>query len=92
MPRRTSKPSATKRISALLGAAAVVATSLVGVQTFVDIDPAAATYAEGGAGLYTGSIDWIEWGEAPNLAVGNGATASSTRTIAGHDLTTTCTI
>lgn len=55
--------------------------------------PAAnATYATGGSGQYKELIDWIEWGTSSGDPITNGTTKSTSRTIAGQTLTTSCTI
>ncbi|WP_345893864.1 CshA/CshB family fibrillar adhesin-related protein [Nocardioides sp. TF02-7] len=48
-------------------------------------------FADGGAGLYQGSIDWFEWG-SHGQSISNGATRTNTRTVAGQELVTSCTI
>ncbi|MGK9221337.1 CshA/CshB family fibrillar adhesin-related protein [Microbacterium sp. SA156] len=74
---------------------AVITTLVAGLVgatgALVVAEPAAATYAEGGSGRHIGAIDWIEWG-ASGAPITNGTTATSTRDIAGQELTTTCTI
>lgn len=52
---------------------------------------AAADFASGGNGLHKGLIDWFSWG-ADGTSIGTGATRTNTRTIAGEELATTCTI
>ncbi|MBQ3358697.1 MAG: hypothetical protein IJG47_07340, partial [Microbacterium sp.] len=54
--------------------------------------PASATYATGGEGLYTGSIDWFEWGEDDQLIPAEGLTRTNTRVVAGQTISTTCTL
>lgn len=56
------------------------------------VAPAQAVFAPDGTGLYKGTIDWMEWGANTGLAVANNQKATSTRDIAGQELTTTCTI
>ncbi|MBF0816879.1 isopeptide-forming domain-containing fimbrial protein [Microbacterium paludicola] len=73
-----------RALAALLSALLVV----VGV---VAASPAYARYAEGGAGRFLTSIDWIEWGTSGQV-ISNGAVATSTRTIDGQQLVTRCTI
>jgi len=53
--------------------------------------PAQATYATGGSGQYKGLIDWVEWGTSGS-AITEGTTKSTTRTIGGQALVTSCTI
>jgi len=53
--------------------------------------PANATYATGGSGQYKGLIDWIQWGTSGS-AIASGTTKSTTRTIGGQALVTSCTI
>ncbi|WP_162621906.1 CshA/CshB family fibrillar adhesin-related protein [Microbacterium suaedae] len=68
---------------------AIVAGVLVAASSLLTAAPAQAAYASGGEGLYHGSIDWIEWGGHGD-GITNGTTATSTREIAGQELTTTC--
>src|SRR5690606_5407539 len=50
-------------------------------------------FAEDGVGLYTGSIDWFEWGDAHGeLIPEEGVTRTNTRNVAGGVLSTTCTL
>lgn len=53
--------------------------------------PAQATYATGGSGQYKGLIDWVQWG-TNGAAITEGTTKSTTRTIGGQSLVTSCTI
>lgn len=53
--------------------------------------PAQATYATGGSGQYKGLIDWVQWGTNGG-AIAEGTTKSTTRTIGGQSLVTSCTI
>lgn len=53
--------------------------------------PAQATYATGGSGDYKGLIDWVEWG-TNRAAISEGTTKSTTRTIGGQSLVTSCSI
>ncbi|WP_130509838.1 CshA/CshB family fibrillar adhesin-related protein [Krasilnikovia cinnamomea] len=52
--------------------------------------PVWARYATGGSGLYRGSIDWFEWGNAGDAIPAGGLTKTNTRTVAGKSLDTTC--
>lgn len=74
----------------------IVGTLVVGLTVAVSLTaaaPAQAVYAEGGDGLYKGSIDWFEWSDTPNQTIpAEGMTVTNTRTIAGQNLATTCTI
>ncbi len=55
--------------------------------------PVDATFATGGSGRFTGSIDWFEWGpDGASIPSPAGTTQANTRTIAGLDLVTTCSI
>lgn len=69
----------------------VIAAALAAASLLFTAAPASATYAEGGDGLYRGSIDWMEWG-ASNTPIVNGSVAETTRVIGGQTLKTTCTI
>ncbi|MGI6878388.1 CshA/CshB family fibrillar adhesin-related protein [Microbacterium sp. gxy059] len=82
------KPS---RFGAIAASGALVAGLVTAAGMVTTTEPAGATYAEGGSGLYTGAIDWLEWG-ANGARIENGATATTTREVAGQELTTTCTI
>ncbi|MFJ2317185.1 CshA/CshB family fibrillar adhesin-related protein [Glutamicibacter sp. NPDC087661] len=53
--------------------------------------PAQATYATGGSGQYKGLIDWVQWGTNGG-AIAEGTTKSTTRTVGGQSLVTSCTI
>ncbi|WP_229663328.1 CshA/CshB family fibrillar adhesin-related protein, partial [Microbacterium album] len=49
-------------------------------------------FAEGGTGLYKGSIDWFEWGAQGERIPAAGLTRTNTRAFAGGTLATTCSI
>ncbi|WP_207344424.1 CshA/CshB family fibrillar adhesin-related protein [Arthrobacter sp. E3] len=53
---------------------------------------ARAAFAPDGAGLYKGTIDWMEWGTPGESIPAAGKTTTSTRTIGGQALTSTCTL
>ena len=91
MPHLEQRRSPWRKAIALLAGVAVAVSTLVSVQTATNAPPAEATYATGGQGQYGGLIDWLEWG-SHRQTVTNGATASTSRTIGGQTVTTTCTI
>lgn len=62
------------------------------VAGLVAAPPADARYATGGTGTYRGAIDWFEWGTRGEAIPGAGLTRTNTRTVAGQQLATTCTL
>jgi len=82
--RRRPRHALRLRSAALTGVVALAAL-LIGA-------PAYATPATGGSGLYIGSIDWFQWGVDGVAIPSAGMTKSNTRTIAGKNLVTTCTL
>lgn len=82
-----------QRAAALVAVTALVSGAFtLGASSF-EAAPANAVYAEGGEGLYKGSIDWFQWSDLANQPIpAEGVTKSNTRSIAGQDLVTTCTI
>jgi hypothetical protein len=70
-------------ITTLLGSMLAIAGSVF------TASPANAQYAEGGSGLYQGSIDWFEWGNHGAPIPAGGMTRTNTRTVAGQTLATT---
>ena len=80
---------------ATIASFAMVATSLVTVSLVADVvtaPPAEATFAEGGEGLYIGSVDWFDMGADGIVIPADGAQRTNTRTIGEHELATTCTV
>src|SRR5690606_14347892 len=80
-----------RRRTAAAAIGILAASMLTAVGALATQETADATYASGGSGAYVGAIDWIDWGAA-GTRIQNGATATSTREIAGNQLVTACTI
>lgn len=81
-----------QRISGLTVLAVVASLLTVAPVTFFTATAANAAYATGGEGKYNGAIDWFQWGEAGDPIPADGTTEVNTRTVAGGELVTTCTI
>ncbi|HLT67242.1 MAG TPA: CshA/CshB family fibrillar adhesin-related protein, partial [Microbacterium sp.] len=86
MPERRPRRRTAAAAIGILAASMLTAVGALATQETAD-----ATYASGGSGAYVGAIDWIDWGAA-GTRIQNGATATSTREIAGNQLVTACTI
>lgn len=69
--------------------AVLAALVMVPALAVLDSPKADADYATGGSGLYKGNIDWLTWGNSGDT-IANNQTSTSTRTIAGKSLVTTC--
>ncbi|GAA1724071.1 hypothetical protein GCM10009809_19830 [Isoptericola hypogeus] len=86
---------AARRTAAATAAFALVATTtVIATSTVVDIataPPARADFADGGEGRFLGGVDWINWG-TDGTPITAGESRTSTRTIGGNTISTTCTI
>ena len=87
----TSSPTRRRRPFALVRRGAA-ATGLLALAGALIVAPAYATSATGGSGLYIGSIDWFQWGADGDAIPSAGMTKTNTRTVAGKNLVTTCTL
>src|SRR5690625_1755260 len=91
MPHRAQAQRPWRKFFASIAGIAVAASTLVAVDTTINAPSAEATYATGGEGDYGGLIDWLEWGSHED-EVKNGDTATTSRTVGGQTVTTTCEI
>src|SRR5690625_1286335 len=91
MPHRAQAQRPWRKFFASIAGIAVAASTLVAVDTTINAPSAEATYASGGEGDYGGLIDWLEWGSHED-EVKNGDTATTSRTVGGQTVTTTCEI
>ncbi len=89
---RTRRPSArrSRRAAVAALALAVVGALLMPLAPYMPASEAQAVKAAGGAGRFTQAIEWFSWG-TPGTVVGNG-TRTTTSTVAGQQLTISCTI
>ncbi len=63
-----------------------------GLETAIGQGISPLRFADGGAGLYKGAIDWFEWGAVGERIPAAGLRHTNTREFAGGTLATTCTI
>ncbi len=91
---RSSRRRSQRRVTAALAGISVLAGALLAVVpvALITASPAEARYATGGTGAYKGSIDWFEWGTHGQAIPAGGTTRTNTRTVAGGELATTCSI
>lgn len=85
-PRRPRFPT---RLLAVMGSAAL----LLGLLPLISVstaEPANATYATTGEGLYRGDIDWMVWGGV-GASITNNQVARTQQTVGGQNLVTSCT-